>query len=147
MQGDIFLFPHNKRIRAVDSTICFFSSISAILKTCHRASALHLGSRELIHHSSFTLLGTYAPCWVVITNCRPQAILLKLYIYYTLWLHLPEEPNSYVCPIQECYFKIVGVQSPGSFDSFVVNPQTYFGVLLLPDKTQLKFHMSLREKK
>lgn len=116
--GRYFLFPHNKRIRAVDSTICFFSSISAILKTCHRTSALHLGSRELIHHSSFTLLGIYVPCWVVITNCPPQAILLKLCMYYALGLHLPEEPNSYVCPIQERYFEIVGVQSPGSFLCF-----------------------------
>lgn len=85
--GIYFLFPHNKRIRAVDSTICFvffFSSISAIHKMCNRASALHLGSRELY------TFGTYAPCCVVITNYPPEAIFLKLCIYYVVGLHLPE---------------------------------------------------------
>lgn len=120
--GGYFLFPHNKRIRTVDSNNCFFFFPSSVLYLRHATGPLPY----TLVLENFTLLGTYAPCWVVITDCLPQVIFLKLCMHYTLGLHLPEEPNSYVCPVQEHYFEIVDIQLSGSFDSFVVNPQTYF---------------------
>lgn len=48
---------------------------------------------------------------------------------------------------EEGYVKILDVQSPGSFDSSLASPQAYLGILLLPEKSQLKSHLFLREKK